>query len=128
MTVKNVFKCRMPSMNYVFSNGKYAQFIEGVFMTDIENEVQELEKESKSGHPFIYIDQDEKTFDTSLQDKMNIAVATAKLNVLREYEANKAESNLPTVSNTASPDQLSAMLDAASSDASPVAGVVIRRG
>jgi hypothetical protein len=91
MSVKNVFKSRMPSMNYVFASGKYAHFIEGVYMTDIQSEILELNNEIKIGNPFLYIDENQETFDSTLQDEINKAMADAKLAVLKKSEAGKAE-------------------------------------
>jgi hypothetical protein len=88
-SIKSVFMCRMPSMNYVFANGKYAHFIESRYLTDIESEIAELNKEILIGNPFFYIDENQKTFDSSLQDKLNTAVAEAKLKVLKEEEERK---------------------------------------
>lgn len=64
-TVKKVFKARIPSVNYIFKNGKPAIFIAGRFLTDIPAEIKELEEEIALGHPHIYVDDNEETVEAA---------------------------------------------------------------
>ena len=55
-----VFKSTMPSVNFIFGNGKPAIFIAGVYRTNIDWEISALDYEVSSGHPHIFIDPEEK--------------------------------------------------------------------
>jgi hypothetical protein len=68
MATLNVFKNRLGSCKYVFSNGKEANFINGTYATDIEDEIAQLNAEVKARHPHIYIDENEVTIDSELID------------------------------------------------------------
>ena len=71
MTTLTVFKSTIPSVNYIFANGKPAIFQQGVYRTTIDWEIQELEKEVKNGHPHLYLDENEKQIDSEMVDPMN---------------------------------------------------------
>lgn len=71
MSTLRVFKSTIPSINYIFKNGKPAIFQVGVFRTDIEWEIKELEAEIAAGHPHIYIDEKEREIDSEMVDPMN---------------------------------------------------------
>lgn len=62
----SIFKARIPSVNYIFKNGKPAIFIQGKFATANQAEIDELTEEIKNGHPHIYIDTEEATIDAEL--------------------------------------------------------------
>jgi hypothetical protein len=52
------FKSTIPSCKFILSNGKNANFVGGIYRTDLEHEVAELQNEVKQGHPHIeYIGQ-----------------------------------------------------------------------
>lgn len=51
-----LYKSTIPSINYIFKNGKPAIFVNGRFATDVESEIAELDKEIKERHPLIFID------------------------------------------------------------------------
>lgn len=87
MAIKRIFKSHIASTNYLTKKGKTLRFIEGKFMTDIEEEIAELEYEIKSGHPYIYIDAAEKEIDTTLEDKIKEAQREAAMKVLLEHNA-----------------------------------------
>ena len=70
MTTLTVFKSSLPSINYIFKNGKPAIFINGAFRTDVDWEIGELTNEVKLGHPHIYIDKNEVTVDSAMLDPM----------------------------------------------------------
>lgn len=71
MTTLRVFKSTLPSVNFIFGNGKPAIFQQGVYRTNVEWEIVELEKEIAAGHPHIYIDQNEREIDSEMVDPMN---------------------------------------------------------
>lgn len=83
MAIKKVFKCRIPSSKYLFSNGKEANFIGGRYMTDVEAEIAALEGEIKLGHPHIYVDSAEKEVDTEQMDP----IEQIKKKAIAEYIA-----------------------------------------
>jgi hypothetical protein len=56
---KKLYKATLPSINYIFKNGKPAIFVRGKFATDIAAEVEELDNEIALGHPHIFIDPNE---------------------------------------------------------------------
>jgi hypothetical protein len=58
-----VFKSSMGTLFYVLKNGKAAHFVGGKYLTDMEEEIKELESEIRNGHPHIYIDDKEKEID-----------------------------------------------------------------
>lgn len=68
--VATIFKATLPSINYVFKNGKPAIFIEGKFITAVPAEVAELKDEIAAGHPHIYIDAKEAEIAASAIDPM----------------------------------------------------------
>ena len=47
------FKSTIPSCKFILANGKNANFVGGIYRTDLEHEVVELKKEVELGHPFI---------------------------------------------------------------------------
>lgn len=67
--IQRAFKASLPGLNYVFKNGDIAQFIVrdtngvGLYHTDDEEKIAELEQEVKKGNPYIYIDPKEKEVD-----------------------------------------------------------------
>lgn len=83
MAIKKVFKSRIDSCKYIFSNGKEANFIGGKYLTDLESEIAALEFEIKSGHPHIYIDTAEKEIDTEQMDP----IEQIKKKAIAEYIA-----------------------------------------
>ena len=83
MSIKKVFKCRIPSCKYLFSNGKEANFIGGKYLTDLDIEISQLENEIKSGHPHIYVDAAEKEVDTEQMDP----IEQIKKKAIAEYLA-----------------------------------------
>lgn len=93
MAMKKVFKSVQPSIQYVFKNGKVAAFINYEYMTDLENEIEELNAEigavgfGKSKQPHIYIDADKTEIDTDALDP----IAVIKQQAIKEYLAAQAE-------------------------------------
>lgn len=86
MATLRVFKSTIPSVNYIFGNGKSAIFVNGVFRTDIPAEIQALEYEVTQHHPHIYIDEKEREIDSELIDPMN----ALRAKIIADYVANQA--------------------------------------
>lgn len=68
--VATIFKATLPSINYVFKNGKPAIFVSGKFITSVPAEVAELKAEIEAGHPHIYIDAKEAEIAAAAIDPM----------------------------------------------------------
>lgn len=100
MAIKKVFKCRIPSSKYLFSNGKEANFIGGKYMTDVEAEISALEGEIKIGHPHIYVDAAEKEIDTEQMDP----IEQIKKKAIAEYLAAQAQA-VKTTNNMGNTEQ-----------------------
>ncbi len=90
MTIKHIFKSRIPSMTYVFQRGAVAHFIGGRFMTDIYEQIAELEAECKSGNPTIYIDEAEMSIDSDALSPLD----TIKKKAVEEYLASVKSATL----------------------------------
>lgn len=93
MAILKVFKSKVSSVSYFFKNGKQAPFINGKFITDIENEIKELMEDigdigsDKSKHPHLYVDPDEKEFDTEAPSYEEVIRAQERTKVLAEIAA-----------------------------------------
>lgn len=92
MAIKRVFKCRIPSSKYIFSNGKEANFIGGKYATDVAAEIAALEEDIKLGHPHIYIDDSEKEIDTEQMDP----IEQIKKKAIAEYLAAQSAALKPS--------------------------------
>ncbi len=86
MSTLRVYKATLPSVNYIFRNGKPAIFISGKFCTDIPTEISELDEEVASGHPIIYIDSAEREIDSAKVDP----IAGLREQIIAEYKASMA--------------------------------------
>lgn len=69
-TLLHVFNSTIPSVNFVFKNGKAAAFVAGKYFTDVESEIAELSEEVKNRHPHIYVDKDQVTIQSEMLDPM----------------------------------------------------------
>jgi hypothetical protein len=99
--VQKLYKSRIPSVNYLFRNGKPAIFVNGRFSTAVPAEIEELDHEVALGHPTIYVDAAEATIDVSktpyeaIREKIIAeylaaqAAATDPGNDMGNYEAGK---------------------------------------
>jgi hypothetical protein len=63
-----LYKATLPSVNYIFKNGKPAIFVRGKFATEVAAEIEELDFEIAAGHPHIYVDKDEPEADSGNQN------------------------------------------------------------
>jgi hypothetical protein len=86
-----VFKSTIPSINYIFGNGKPAIFVQGRFCTDIPAEISELEYEVKLGHPHIFIDPNDAVADSAVLDP----IAGLREKIIAEYLAAAEKANDP---------------------------------
>lgn len=59
LAVARVFRSNIPSMRYVFKQGKVAPFISGRYTTDIAHEIEELDAEIAHRHPNISANKEE---------------------------------------------------------------------
>ena len=87
MTILQVFKATLPSINYIFRNGKPAIFIQGKYATGVEAEVDELNDEISKGHPHIYVDKEEATVDSEMVDPIQALRAKIEAQIRAEMAA-----------------------------------------
>lgn len=66
-----LFKSHVPSIQFVFKNGKLAHFRDGRYATKVESEIQELTEEINNGHPTFFIDQNEAETTQEFLDPMD---------------------------------------------------------
>lgn len=86
MSTMRVYKATLPSVNYIFRNGKPAIFVNGKFCTDIPSEITELDEEVAAKHPIIFIDSDEREIDSAAVDP----IAALREKIIAEYKATMA--------------------------------------
>lgn len=88
MSIKNVYKSYIPSVNYVTVRGRTCIFREGRYETDVQEEIAELEHVvSNKSNPHIFVDPEEKTIDTTLRERIQKAMQEAAERVLSEANA-----------------------------------------
>lgn len=91
MAIKKKFKCSIPNTNFVLSNGKNIPFSGGVYITDDPVDIAELMREivyegaGRSKHPHIYVDVEDASVDTTLDDEIAAAQLKAKQEVLAKH-------------------------------------------
>lgn len=113
--ILRVFKCTIPSCNFIFSNGKPAIFVQGVYRTAVDWEIAELEKEVASGHPHVYIDAKEREIDSEMVDPMN----ALRAKIIAEYKATMEAATNPD--NDMGKSAQGAVIPANSRDVAPAA-------
>lgn len=86
MSTLRVFKATLPSVNYIFKNGKPAIFVQGVYTTDVVSEIEELDAEIAARHPHIFIDAAMREIDSSAVDP----IAALREKIIAEYKATMA--------------------------------------
>src|SRR6267378_753873 len=91
MSMKNLYKSRLPVCIYLFANGKPAVFAEGKYATNHPDEVEALNKEVAYGHPHIYIDAEESEIDSKYQDPME----AIRARIISDYIAQQAAATNP---------------------------------
>jgi hypothetical protein len=65
-----LFKNRLLSCKYIFSDGTTANFVNGKYATANEGEIAELEMQIRKGHQYLYIDTNETTVDYDITDPL----------------------------------------------------------
>jgi len=65
-----LFKNRLLSCKYIFSDGTTANFVNGKYATANESEITELEMQIRKGHQYLYIDSSEVTVDYDITDPL----------------------------------------------------------
>lgn len=94
MALKKIFKSTAPTVCYTFQcNHKKIQFMGGNYFTDIKEEIEELEKEVRLGHPMIYIDPNDCELDTDAEAKR---IQKIKEDAVAEFIAKEAENKAGT--------------------------------
>lgn len=80
------FCSNIPSVKYIFKNGKTANFVAGQYLTAIKSEIEELQFEIENGHPHISVDNKELTVDSLHADPLE----KIKKQAIEEYLARQA--------------------------------------
>lgn len=65
-----LYKNRLLSCKYIFSDGTTANFVNGKYATANEGEIAELEGQIRKGHQYLYIDKTETTVDYDINDPL----------------------------------------------------------
>lgn len=65
-----LFKNRLLSCKYIFSDGTTANFVNGKYATANESEIYELEGQIRKGHQYLYVDANEITVDYDITDPL----------------------------------------------------------
>ena len=143
MSLAKLFKSHAPVMGHVFRSGKTIHFMNHVYTTTNQAEIDELTEEANSGHPNIYIDPDMTEIDPAMLDPMAVLVARireeerAKLiaatNPLNDMGKTEQGGKLQGISNSdsvrglqvSSDSQAAALTQAAASDAKPAGNVTV---
>lgn len=90
MTDAKLYKATLPSINYIFKNGKPAIFVRGRFSTNIAAEIAELDAEIAAGHPHLFVDKDEPIVAEPTTNEM---LAGLRAQWEAEFRAKMAEAN-----------------------------------
>jgi hypothetical protein len=85
--ISKVFKASMPSVNYIFKNGKSAVFVKGRFVTSIASEISEIEEEIKTGHPHLFIDPTDMEEDSNAATPVELLKQKMREEILAEMAA-----------------------------------------
>jgi hypothetical protein len=91
MSTLHQFKSTYPHINYIFKNGKQAIFVNGVYRTDVQWEIDELMHEISLGHPHIAVDAEAPTIDSEMIDPMN----ALRAKIIAEFLAKEAKATDP---------------------------------
>ncbi len=59
--VSKKYKSRSGAMCFIRKNGKPCNFVEGEYITDDTGDIADLDLEIKTGHPTIYVDENDAT-------------------------------------------------------------------
>lgn len=103
MSLLSIFKATIPSINYIFKNGKTATFRRrgddpaGQYLTGDPDEVAELTKEVKANHPHIYIDPSDHSVEENLADPQVAKEAAMYDRIRAQVIKELGDSNQPYV-------------------------------
>jgi len=129
MSIKQVFKSTLPAIRYIFKNGKEAAFIAGEFLTEIAEEIDQLECEIKCGHPHIFRDTDKLAVDTEadplaeIKNKIRAELLAEQEAAVRNMGETDAKPTLQGIANTTSIAPASA--DSNAAPAAPTARLIV---
>lgn len=93
MPTLHVFKSTLPSINYIFKDGRQAVFTHGMYTTDNQKFIDELNEEIAAGHPHIVVDPDKRTMDSSELDPIANLRERLRAEILAEMEKASDPSN-----------------------------------
>lgn len=93
MSIKNVFKSTLPHNTFLFKNGKAAVFINGRYETDDYEEIYQLNAEIQAKIPYIYVDPNDASIDSSFQDE----VREEMLGAMERVKARRAAAEAGTI-------------------------------
>ncbi len=83
---KRLYWATMPFMNFIFPKGKVAVFRHHRYATDIQSEIEELDKEVANGHPHIYVKQEMMYLTEEMEDPMK----ALRSKIIAEFLAQQA--------------------------------------
>jgi hypothetical protein len=87
-----VFKSTKPMNTFIFPNGRYARFVNGRFLTNVVDEIEQLKEEIEVHHnPFFYLDPEEEFADPKLEDPME----ALRAKIIKEYLEKEAAATNP---------------------------------
>ena len=94
MATLNVFQATMPSVNYIFGNGKPAIFVQGFYRTNVQWEIEEFDREIANGHPHIH--RPSKKEDQVIESEMLDPMAALRAKIIADYKAQEAAAINPS--------------------------------
>lgn len=94
MATLTVFQATMPSVNYIFGNGKPAIFVQGFYRTDVPWEIAELDAEIASHHPHIF--RPTKVEDQVIESDMLDPMTALRAKIIADYKAQEAAATHPS--------------------------------
>lgn len=129
MPIQQRFRSSIAHCNYTFKNGKTVPFLNGEYITDIEEEIKELQAEIKSGNS--YFNQGDADTNVVLTDPMDEIRARARQEALEQFRAEQAaamdksrntESDQDFKLRVANSDDVNSAMSGSTSMDIPVAG------
>lgn len=92
MSEATLFKSAIPSMTYLFKNGKAATFVQGRFSTAIKAEIDELNAEIEAGNQYIFFDKNEPVSKVVTSEEF---LKDMKDKIIAEYLESQESKELP---------------------------------
>ena len=84
MSIAKIYKATLPSVNYIFKNGKPAIFVQGKYATSVSAEIDELDGEIALGHPHIFVDPNEAEIDSEALSPIEALTAKIRADLMAE--------------------------------------------